>query len=380
MGLMSAGIDAVSGTLADQWVDFLTAPAFDEQTLVAPGVLQERNNGRGTNTRGSTNVLTDGSRIVVPENTAALVTDGGGIVSVSVEPGYFVFRNDGLPSIFSGAGPHAGLITQAWERYRFGGEPGQQQLIYFVNLRELRNQRFGTPGPLPYKDFSLVPAGATQAPVLRLKARGQYSVRVVDPIRFFRNFLPPNVRTYTLADSAASSQLTQEFVTAFQAALQSLSRTMDIASIASHGQELARALTNDDGPRGSWLERFGLEIVSVAVSAIEYDEASRELMDKYNTGVLLSGGVGNAYAQATVADAALAMAEGGEGGAGMLGLAMGLGAIGGSVSGLTQASVSSPEAVSDPVVVLGQLKTMLDQGLITPEQYAAKQDEVLRRM
>ncbi len=377
MGLISAGIGAVSGTLADQWIDFFTAPAFDELTLVAPGVLRERNNGRGSNTRGSSNIVTDGSRIAVPENTAVIITDGGGIVSVSTEPGYFVFRNDGQPSMFTGSGFRRSLITQSWERFRFGGAPGQQQLVYFVNLREIRNQKFGTPVALPYKDFSLVPPGSSQAPVLRLKARGQYSVRIVDPIRFFRNFLPSNVRSYSLADNAANSQLTQEFIAAFQAAVQSLSRTTDIASLAAHGPELATALTNEGGPEGSWIERFGLEVVGVAISAIAYDPASRELMDKYNKGVLLGGGVGNAYAQATVADSALAMAESGEGGAGMMGLAMGVTAIGGTVSGLTQPAASAP---SDPVAVLGQLKTMLDQGLITQEQYAAKQQEVLGRM
>lgn len=380
MGLISAGIGAVGGTLADQWIDFFTAPAFDEQTLVAPGVLRERNNGRGSNERGSTNIVTDGSRIAVPENTAVIITDGGGIVSVSTEPGYFVFRNDGQPSLFSGSGPRKSLVTQSWERFKFGGEPGQQQLVYFVNLREVRNQKFGTPGPLPYQDFSLVPPGSSQAPVLRLKARGQYSVRIVDPILFFRSFLPSNVQSYTLADNAASSQLTQEFITAFQAAVQSLSRTTDIASLAAHGPRLAAALTNEGGPEGSWIERFGLEVVGVAISAIEYDQASRELMDKYNKGVLLGGGVGNAYAQATVADSALAMADSGEGGAGMVGLAMGLGAIGGTASGLTQPTTAAEATSPDPVAVLGQLKAMLDQGLITQEQYTAKQQEILNRM
>lgn len=379
MGMISAALGAVGGTLADQWNDFYTAPAFDEQTLVAPGVLQEQNRGRGSNRRGSTNIVTDGSRIAVPENTAAIITDGGSIVSVSTEPGYFVFRNDGQSSMFTGSGVRGSLISQSWERFKFGGESGQQQLIYFVNLKEVRNQKFGTPGPLPYKDFSLVPPGSTQAPVLRLRARGQFSVRIVDPIRFFRNFLPSNVRSYTLADSTANSQLTQEFITAFQAAVQSLSRTTDIASIAAHGPQLAAALTNEAGPDGSWIERFGLEVVTVAISAVEYDQASRDLMDKYNKGVLLGGGVGNAYTQTTVADAAMAMGENGAGAEGLIGLAMGLGSIGGTMSGMAQPTAAAP-AQTNPTDVLGQLKTMLDQGLITADQYATKQQEILDRM
>src|SRR4051794_549004 len=107
MGLISAGLGAVRGTLADQWVDFFTAPAFDEQTLVAAGVF---NTGRGSNSHASANIITDGSRIAVPENTAVIVTDGGGIASVSTEPGYFVFHNDGQPSLFTGGGLRSSLI------------------------------------------------------------------------------------------------------------------------------------------------------------------------------------------------------------------------------------------------------------------------------
>ena len=382
MGLVSAAVGAVGGTLADQWTDFFVAPTFDEQTIVASGIFQESNRGRGSNGSSSANVITDGSRVVVPENTAVIITDGGGIASFSTEPGYFVFRNDGQPSMFNGSGIGESLIRQSWERFKFGGQPSQQQLIYYVNLREIRNLRFGTPGPLPYKDFSLAPEGSSQAPVLRLRARGQYSVRVVDPLRFFRNFLPANAKYYSVADEASSSQLRQEFLTAFQAALQSLSRTTDIASLASHGPELAAALTNEGGPESSWLVRFGLEVVGAAISTVDYDDASRELMDKYNKGLMLGGSIGNAYTQTTIADSAMTMAESGEGGTGMMGLAMGLGAIGGTVSGLTQPTApdAPAAAASDPVAVLGQLKAMLDQGLITPEQYAVKQQEVLGRM
>jgi len=382
VALIRAAVDSIQGTLADQWVDYFTAPVFDERTLIAPGFPQERNAGRGTNLQASTNVISDGSRVVIPENTAAIVTDGGGIASMSVEPGYFTFRNDGQPSVFAGSGLGKSLIQQSWERFKFGGQPSQQQLLYFVNLREVRNIGFGTPGPLPYRDYSLVPPGSTQAPVLRLKARGLFSVRVSDPIQFFRTFAPANQQSYSLANDAARAQLVQEFITSFQAALQSLSRTSDIASLASRGPELVAALTSNEGPGSSWIERFGLEIVSAAVSAIEYDQASRELMDKYNQGLLLGGPIGNAYTQTTVADSAFAAAEAG-GSEGLVGIALGVGAIGGTLSGITQPD-STPQQVaqpvSDPVVLLAQLKAMLDQGLITQEQFAEKRQEVLNRM
>jgi len=118
------------------------------------------------------------------------------------------------------------------------------------------------------------------------------------------------------------------------------------------------------------------------MAAAKNDKDKAKVMDKYNKGLMLGGGIGNAYTQTTIADSAMTMAESGEGSTGMMGLAMGLGAIGGTVSGLTQptAPAAPAAAASDPVAVLGQLKAMLDQGLITPEQYAAKQQEVLGRM
>lgn len=125
MGLVSAAVGAVGGTLADQWTDFFVAPSFDEQTIVAPGIFQESNRGRGSNRSSSANVITDGSRVVAPENTAVIITDGGGIASFSTEPGYFVFRNDGQPSMFNGSGIRESLIRQSWERFKFGGQPSQ---------------------------------------------------------------------------------------------------------------------------------------------------------------------------------------------------------------------------------------------------------------
>lgn len=382
MGLLSAAVDAAGGTLADQWIEYFTAGDFDEQTVVAPAILQRRNAGRGSNQRGSSNIITDGSRFTVPEKTALVITDGGRIADVTTEPGYYTFQNDGQPSVFSGSGLMSSLIQQSWERFKFGGQPGSQQLAFFVNLREIRNQRFGTPGSLPYRDYSLVPAGSAQAPVLRIRSHGLYSIRIANPVQFFQHFVPANTRFYTFADPAASDQLFNEFITSFQAALQDLSKTTDIASLASHGPELARALTTEAGPEGSWLSRFGIEVVSCAVSAIEYDSASQALMDKYNQGTMLGGAIGNAYTQTTIADAALAAGENG-GSAGMMGVGLGVASVSGGLAGMQQptgASSGVGESGPDLVALLGQLKGMLDQGLITADQFASKQAEILNRM
>ncbi len=47
-----------------------------------PGVLKDEDNGRGSNGRGSEGVITNGSKIYVPENTAAFIFNQSGIENI----------------------------------------------------------------------------------------------------------------------------------------------------------------------------------------------------------------------------------------------------------------------------------------------------------
>jgi|GEM_PF-6258238 len=64
MGLIKAFGGAIGGTFSDQWKEIVTAGHFDEHTVVVPGMLQQVNNGRGTNINGSNGVLSNGSKIL----------------------------------------------------------------------------------------------------------------------------------------------------------------------------------------------------------------------------------------------------------------------------------------------------------------------------
>ena len=68
MGLIRAFGGAVGGALADQWKDFITVPSNVGPTAaIFPSVLMGTNAGRGTNTGSSRAVISNGSKIVVPE-------------------------------------------------------------------------------------------------------------------------------------------------------------------------------------------------------------------------------------------------------------------------------------------------------------------------
>jgi membrane protease subunit (stomatin/prohibitin family) len=375
--------DAVGGAFSDALQEIIVPAAMNETTLAVTGIAQTSNAGRGDNLNTSTSYITNGSIIRVPAATALILVDQGNIHDVVLTDnnngGEYKVDNAAAPSLFVD-GPIKALVSQSWERFKFGGQPSNQMVAYFINLKEIRGLTFGTPGPIPYKDYSLVPTGSDQAPVLRLIARGRYSIQITDPVLFFKNFLPAGAARYQADDEQASAQLFSEFIGTFNSTLNSLSKAVHIADLPSKSVELAQAMSAETGPEGTWQTRFGITIVAVGVEAIEYDDQSREIMDKYNAGLMMQGGIGNAYAQTTVAEGIKAAGETG-GGANMMGLGMGVGAIGGTMAGLVQPTgTATPAVASDPTQVLSQLKSLLDQGLITQEQFAAKQQEVLSRM
>ena len=147
MGLFQAVAGSIGGTLADQWKDFFTVPAgLPATAALFAAVPQGSNAGRGATTKGSSNVITNGSKIVVPEGYGLLLFQDGAITGFAAEPGAYEWKSDDLnsKSIFTGGGLMDALVKQSWERFKFGGRPGSQQAAFFVSLKELPNNRFGT--------------------------------------------------------------------------------------------------------------------------------------------------------------------------------------------------------------------------------------------
>jgi len=177
MGLLRAAVGSVGGTLSDQWKDYLTVPMGLSQTAaVFPAVNRGRNAGRGSNTQLSENVITNGSRIIVPEGYGLLTFQEGELTSLITDPGAYVWDSDDAASesIFVGDGFVSPIIKQSWERFKFGGRPGTQQIGLFVSLKELPNNKFGTQSAIYWDDAYLnSQVGAT--------TRGTYTIKIVDP-------------------------------------------------------------------------------------------------------------------------------------------------------------------------------------------------------
>lgn len=383
MGFIKAFTGALGGAFADQWKGFyVPMQGVPGTAAIFPAVPQGTNAGRGSNTKGSNNIITNGSKIVVPEGTALITLQDGAITGCITEPGGFIFASDdpNSKSMFAGDGIISSTLGQSWERFKFGGQPGSQQAAYYVNLREIPNNRFGTQSEIYWDDAYLnAQVGAI--------TRGTYTLRILDPILFIKNFVPMSylqddsaVFDFADMDNDAGAQLFNEVVSSLSAAFSNYtndpSKGNRIAKIQGDQIGFAKSLSQAVEEGYQWKTDRGLEIVKVAIQAIEYDEDTRKLLSDVKKADALSGARGNSFMQQSVARGFQAAGENANGGAtGMAFMGMGMNAVGGAMGGLQQ-PVNQPQE-EDPYEKLAKYKKMLDEGLITQEDYDAQKKKLL---
>ena len=387
MGLFQAVAGSIGGTLADQWKDFFTVPAgLPATAALFAAVPQGSNAGRGANTKGSSNVITNGSKIVVPEGYGLLLFQDGAITGFAAEPGAYEWKSDDLnsKSIFTGGGLMDALVKQSWERFKFGGRPGSQQAAFFVSLKELPNNRFGTQSEIYWDDHFL----GTQVGAI---TRGSYTLKIVDPILFVKNFVPASylqsgqVFDFTDLDNAAASQLFSEVVSslapAFSLYTNDPSKGNRITKLQQDSIGFAKSLSDAVESGYQWKADRGLAIVKTAIVSIEYDPNTRELLKTVQRADALAGARGNSNLQASVAAGMQSAGENG-GSAGIMGLGMASGMIGGMgslqqpVAPLAPAAPAAP-AEDDTLAKLKKAKEMLDLQLITQADYDAVKAKAL---
>ena len=384
MGLFQAVAGSIGGTLADQWKDFFTVPAgLPATAALFAAVPQGSNAGRGANTKGSSNLITNGSKIVVPEGYGLLLFQDGAITGFAAEPGAYEWKSDDLnsKSIFTGGGLMDALVKQSWERFKFGGQPGSQQAAFFVSLKELPNNRFGTQSEIYWDDSFL----GTQVGAI---TRGSYTLKIMDPILFVKNFVPASylqsgqVFDFTDLDNAAASQLFSEVVSslapAFSLYTNDPSKGNRITKLQQDSIGFAKSLSDAVESGYQWKADRGLAIVKTAIVSIEYDPNTRELLKTVQRADALAGARGNSNLQASVAAGMQSAGENG-GSAGIMGLGMASGMIGGIGSLQQPVAPLAPAApaADDTLAKLKKAKEMLDLQLITQADYDAVKAKAL---
>lgn len=328
MGLIKAIGSAVGGSLADQWLEVIEPDDMGDNTVFTSGVKVRKDNKRGSNKKGTENIVTDGSIIHVYPNQFMMVVDGGKVVDYTAEEGYYKVDNSSMPSLFNGSFKDS--LKESFQRIKFGGVPSSAQKVYYVNLQEIKGIKFGSPNPLNYFDDFYNAE-------LFLRTHGTYSIKVTDPLLFYREAIPRNKDKVKMED--INEQYLSEFLDALQSTMNQMSiEGTRISHVASKGRELSKYMSNTLDEE--WRQMRGFEVQAVGISSISYDDESKELINMRNKGAMLGDpSVREGYVQGSVARGleAAGSNEGGATGA-FLGMGLGMQSSGGFMGAASQSN------------------------------------------
>lgn len=320
MGLIKAAISSVSSTMADQWKEYFYCESIPNDTLLVKGV--KVNNSRRSQNKGNDNIISNGSGIAVADGQCMIIVDDGKVVELCAEPGKFTFDTSTEPSILSGSLGKSIVDTfrTMGKRFAYAGNTAHEMRVYYMNLKELLDNKFGTANPIP---FRVVDSKINLDIDVSLRCFGVYSYKIANPILFYQN-LCGNVE-HDFKREKIENQLKTEFISALQPAFAKLSALeLRPNQIIAHNTELADALGEELSAK--WTELRGLEIVSVALGSVTLPPEDAELIKKaQNVAILRDPGMAGATLVGAQAEA-LKAAAANDGGA-MLGL-MGMGMVG----------------------------------------------------
>lgn len=272
MGLVKAIKGAAGTVLADQWREYFYCDALGNDVLAVKG--KKRVSGKGSNTKGVDNIITNGSVVAVNEGQCMMIVDQGRVAEFCAEPGEFIYDNSSEPSLFYGDfGESVGMtFATVGRRFTFGGDAAKDQRVYFFNTKEIMGNKYGTASPVP---FRVVDANIGLDMDISLRCNGEYSYKITDPMLFYANVCGNFQGDYTRDN--LDSQLKTELLTALQPAFARISEMgVRYSSIPKHTSELADILNEELSAK--WSRLRGISIVSFGVNAVKASAEDEEMI------------------------------------------------------------------------------------------------------
>ena len=209
--------------------------------------------------------------------------------------------------------------------------------------------------------------------VVQLRAFGMYDYRISDPAKLFSEV------TGVVAQYSREA-LDEPLRNVVMTRLASVFGSSGIAflDMAANqvllSQKMAELLAPDFARLGLTLERFSVESITLP------EAIQKALDERISMGVVCDL---NRYTQYQTASA-IPLAAQNEGGLAGIGAGVGVGAAIGQAmaTNMNAAPAAAPQAAgnNDPQARLAQLKALLDQGLITAEDYEKAKAEVLKQL
>ena len=273
MGLIKAFAGSISSTLADQWKEYFYCEALPVDVLVAKG-KKRVDSKRSSNTKGTDNIISDGSLIVVADGQCMIIVDQGKVVEFAAEPGAYKFDNKTESSIFSGSFGErvVGLFKTIGRRFAYGGDAGSDQRVYYFNTKELLDNKFGTPNPVP---FRIVDNNVGLDVDVSVRCNGAYSYKITNPILFYQNVCGNVTEDYRRGQ--IDGQLKTEFIAALQPAFGRLSELqLRPNQIMTHLTDLEKAM--NDALDEKWGSLRGIEVISIALGSVTLPKEDEDLI------------------------------------------------------------------------------------------------------
>ena len=333
MGLIKAGIGALGGVLADQWKEFIYCEAMDMDTLVVKG--QKRVSGRSSNTKGSDNVISNGSGIAVADGQCMIIVENGKVVEVCAEPGQYTYDSATEPSIFAGSFGQSLLDTfrEIGKRFTYGGDTGKDQRVYYFNTKEIMDNKFGTPSPII---FEVTNKRIGMSRTVNVRCNGVYSYIISNPLLFYTKVCGNVEQAFTR--DQIDNQLKTEFVSALQPAFGALAELeLRPAQLPAKVNELKKAM--NDALQAEWVESRGISVEKIALNPITLNpEDMKKIQEMEDAATMGSNPFMMAGRMTTATANAMEAAAANEGGAmnGFIGMNMAGNAMGGGFNAAQQ--------------------------------------------
>ena len=265
MGLVKAVLGSALGSIYDQWKEFIYCDSIPNEVLLTKG--RRRVDAISGNDNGSPNVITDGSKVVLNDGQFMIVVENGQIIDFSSEPGGYIWNTGAEPGLFSEgmSGFFENFKNAFKERLKSGGQAMNDQRVYFVNMKEIRGNRFGF-GNVSYRDseFNLT---------IMLSGFGTYSLKIVNPIDFYTNItgnVPGDYLTKTLVVQLRS-ELQAELIPLIGAYS---GKGLKYDELPANNEKIAFDLLSKVNEK--WKEKRGVELSSLVFTQITPDDKSLE--------------------------------------------------------------------------------------------------------
>lgn len=321
--VINAAVASIGSVVSDQYREYFYCDAFQPGILAVKG---QRRNQKGVN-KGNDNIISNGSIIVVNEGQCMILVDQGKVTEICAVPGEFIYDASTEPSIFYGnLGENIkNSFIQLGRRISFGSEIPKEQRVYFINIKEIRNNLWGTSSPIPFFIHDKVTGFQGD---ISLMCNGEFSYIISDPIRFY-TFVCTNFAN-VFDKKEIHSILRSEFMTALQPALGSFSEVgLRYSQITTLTDDLTAKLNEELSQK--WGELRGLKVVSVTFNTLKATKEDEDRIKSFQDTAVFTNANMAAARMATAQATAFENLHKGEGG-NILGIA-GMGMLNGAAGG-----------------------------------------------